>query len=209
MVPSLAYCTHDTVKTAEMRLGKTHRRERFRSPFAASPGLGQTQACFLYQGLKSEVSVLDHLLIPGCVVHTSEILGKCFGLTTCARCKGRCSPFLEGSRAPAGCVVREYVHAPGGIQGSLLVGVLPRVKLHGSYHFTSYCGPLSSGPLGCLWGPSTLAWAALYSKARATWAPEPETWISTGRLPDRGLVPSATGGKAFMVYSRFWTILRP
>lgn len=78
VVPSLAYCTHDTVETTEMRLGKIHRRERFRSPFAASPGLSQTQARFLYQGLKSEVGVLDHSLIPGCVVHTSEVLREVF-----------------------------------------------------------------------------------------------------------------------------------
>lgn len=78
MVSSLAYCTHDTVETVEMQLGKAHRRERFRSRFAASPGLGQTQACFLYQGLKSEVRVLDHSLIPGCIVHTSEVLWEVF-----------------------------------------------------------------------------------------------------------------------------------
>ena len=60
VVPSLAYCTHDTVETTEMRLGKTHRRERFRSPFAASPGLSQTQARFLYQGLtKSQTRLSD------------------------------------------------------------------------------------------------------------------------------------------------------
>lgn len=97
--------------------------------------------------------------------------GKCFGLTTCARCKGRHSPFLEASGALAGCVVRENVHVPGGIQGNLLVGALPWVKLCGSCHFTSCCGLLSSGPLGCLWGPSTLAWAALDSKARAPGLP--------------------------------------
>ena len=78
VVPSLNYCTQDTVETVEMQLGKAHGRERFRSPFAASPGLGQTQACFLYQGLKSEVRVLDRSLIPGCVVHTSEVLWEVF-----------------------------------------------------------------------------------------------------------------------------------
>lgn len=130
--------------------------------------------------------------------------GKCFGLTTCARCKGPCNPFLEGSRAPAGCVIREYVHAPGGIQGSLLVGIFPWVKLRGSCHFTSCCGPLSSGPLGCLWGPSTLAWAALYSKARApglqnrkhgfrrvgyptrAWSLQPQVAKTSWRISDSG-----------------------
>lgn len=46
-------------------------------------------------------------------------------------------------------------------------------------------------------------------QGQGTWTPEQETWISTGRLLDPGLVPSATGGKDFMAHFRFWTILRP
>lgn len=103
----------------------------------------------------------------------SEILWGVFWADNMCKVQGRCSPFLEGPRAPAGCVVREYVHAPGGIKGACWWAFF-----HGS-EASRLCLPLhvllwpsQLWATGVPVGSSTLGVGCSVLKARATWAPE-------------------------------------
>lgn len=80
MVPSLAYCTHDTVQIAGNGVGEnSQEKKRDSEALSTLPGSGSAcTTCFLHQGLKSEVRVLDRSLIPGCVVQTSEVPWEVF-----------------------------------------------------------------------------------------------------------------------------------
>ena len=80
VVPSLAYCTHDTVQIAGNGVGENpQEKKRDSEALSTLPRSGSAcTTCFLHQGLKSEVRVLDRSLIPGCVVQTSEVSWEVF-----------------------------------------------------------------------------------------------------------------------------------